>query len=214
MATNTDQTESLIKWISLVLSGIANWIAINAFLATVVKQDPLLVLLMTAAAIGIAGIIYLVRNHLPIVPLLIVLIGSLVLAIVAWSSLASWGVSPVKISITDPREGSSVTLPYLAKGTVSDTDAKVHVIVHPLSVSEMWVQQSPIVDAQGNWQSTVFFGTDTLGIGERYEVIALATNDNFLVTWATGNSLSEGQKMTSLPHKSNRSNLVTVTRPK
>ncbi|MBI4670844.1 MAG: hypothetical protein HY741_04140 [Chloroflexi bacterium] len=216
MATNTGQTENLIKWVSLVLSAIASWIAINAFIAIVVKQDPLLILLMTATAITIAVVLNYARNRIRfgIVPVIFALVASGILAIVAWSWLAGSGVTPVKISINDPQDGTNVTLRYLAKGTVSDADAKVYVILHPLTVSEMWVQQTPIVDAQGNWQSTVIFGTDTLGIGDRYELIALATNDNFLVSWATGNSLSNGQVVTSLPRKSNRSNLATVIRPK
>ena len=146
MATNTGQTENLIKWVSLVLSAIASWIAINAFIATVVKQDPLLILLMTATAIAIAGVLnYMIRRiRLGIVPVIIALVGSGVLAVVAWSLLASSGVTSVKISINDPQDGASVTLRYLAKGTVSDADARVYVIVHPLTVSEMWVQQPPI----------------------------------------------------------------------
>jgi len=197
-----------------ILDLVAAWIAITAFLASIVKQDPLLIFLMTVAAIALAGIVYKIGPRVGRVPSLIILTGLVVLAIIAWSLLASSGVTPIKVNITEPQDGGNVTMQYLVKGTVSDPNVRVYVIVHPLRVSEMWVQQPPIVDGTGNWQASANFGTETLGIGERYELIALATNDNFLVTWATGNSLSEGQKLTSLPRKSNRSNLATVTRPK
>jgi len=218
MTADRGQTENPILWILVFASAIADWIAITAFLASIVKQDPILIFSMIIAAIAIVGIVYKVRPLLSragIVPILTAFfIGSLVLVVIAWSLLASSAVTPIKVNITDPQDGASVTMQYLVKGTVSDPDAKVYVIVHPLRVSEMWVQQLPIVGGEGNWQASVYFGTETLGIGERYELIALATNDNFLITWATGNALGEGQKLTSLPRKSNRSNLITVTRPK
>ena len=210
-------TES-INGVLTLISAIEAWIAITAFLARIVKRDPLLISLMVGVAVIIAGTTYLViRNPPPIVPVLIALIGSLVLAIVAWLLLASSGVTRLQVNITDPEDGGTVTRPdsgYLAKGTVSDPSARVHVLVSTLPSTDKWVQQPATVDGGGNWQATVYFGDKRISPREKYEAIALATNDNFLVTWATGNSLSQGQKLPSLPRKSNKSRLITVTRLK
>lgn len=195
-------------------AAVADWIAITAFLAKALTKDPLLILLMVVAAIVVAVVVYAVRRRVRLVPVAIVFVVSVLLATIAWSWLASSGVTPLRVNITDPPDGGNVTMQYFVKGTVADPDARVYVVVHPLRVSEMWVQKPPIVDRSGNWQTQATFGGDALGIGESYEVIALATNDNFVATWATGNSLSEGRKLTSLPRKSNRSNRVTVIRPK
>jgi len=206
--------ENLIKRILVMISVIADWLSISAFLATIVKQDPLLILFMTVAAIALVGVAYLLISAIGIRVALAACIGSLVLVIVAWSLLASSELAPLTVKIIDPQPGGSVTRPYLAKGTVSDPSARVFVIVRTLPVTERWVQQPSIVDGSGNWQTSVYFGDAAIGGEEQYEMIALATSDNFLVTWATGNSLSEGQKLLSLPRKSNKSSLITVTRPK
>jgi hypothetical protein len=218
---DSDQSKSPNKWplILLILSAIADWISITTFVAIYVKQDPLLILLMLVAAAIIAGITYWVIRIIrpPLLLVLIVFIGSVMLAIVAWSLLASSEVTPLEVNITDPQDGGSVTRPdqgYLVKGTVSDPNASVYVIVRTLPAPEMWVQQPAIVGGEGKWHASVYFGDKIISPGERYEVIALATNDNFLVTCATGNSLSQGDNLLSLPRKSNKSSLITVTRPR
>ncbi len=215
MGTDSDQNK-LIARILILIAVVADWSAVTAIFAKIVNQDPLLIFLMTIAAIVIGGVGYLLisKFRIGIRGGLITFIVSLVLTIVAWSLLASSEVTPLKVNITDPQDGRSVTRLYLAKGTVSDPNSKVYVIVRTLRMSQLWVQQPPIVDGGGNWQASVYFGNEMISSDERYEVIALATTDNFLVTWATGNLLSEGQELLSLPRKSNKSGLITVTRPK
>jgi len=216
MATGQGQAEGPINLILVVASAIADLTAVSSLLATLVKQDSLLILLIIVATVALIGAIYRFRGTIlhNVVRLLIFFVASVILAVVFWALLANSRVTPTKVSITDPQDTTPVTMQYLVKGTVSDPNSRVYVVVHPLRVSEMWVQQSPIVDGEGNWESSATFGTESLGIGERYQVIALATNDNFLVAFATGNLLREGQKLTSLPRKSNRSSLITVTRPR
>ena len=213
-ATVSGQPKGLI-WILTSTAAIADWIAITAFIASMLKQNALLIFFMTVAAIVFAVVVYFLSPRIGIRGALIASIGSLVLAIIAWSLLASSGVTSLKVNITDPQDDGNVTRlsgPYLAKGTVSDPNARVYVIVRTLPMPDSWVQQPAIVGGGGNWQTPVYFGDATPKIGEKYEVIALATNDNFLVTWATGNSFSENQRLLSLPRKSNKSSLITVTR--
>jgi hypothetical protein len=209
-------TANKVLWI---LSALANLVAVSSFLATIIKSNPILILLITIAAVVLFGLVYLAKQtwHLTgragLVTTSIITILSAVLAVIAWSLLANSSLTPVKVTIIDPQPNGNVSLQYLVKGTVSDSNATAYVIVHPLRVSDMWVQQIPIVDGEGNWQSSCIFGHEGLGAGEQFQVIALATNDNFLVNWATGNSLSEGDTLTRLPQKSNKSALITVTRP-
>jgi hypothetical protein len=220
MTIEAKEHRNPLNWYLIVASVISDLAAVSALLASIIKQDPTLILLILAAIALFVAAAYKMRkskflmSRAGLIPVFGFLVFSVVLVVVAWSLLANSRITPITIAIVDPAEGGNVTLQYLVKGTVSDPNARVHVIVHPLKVSEMWVQQSPIIDGNGNWQASCTFGAETLGIGERYEVIALATNENFLVSWATGNLLGEGDKLISLPRKSNRSNLVTVTRPK
>ena len=127
--------------------------------------------------------------------------------------LSNMELEPVDITIIDPQNGKNVTMEYLVRGMASDSEARVYVLVHPLSTREIWVQTQPIVSPDGSWQVICCFGTETLGIGDQYEVIALATKENFLVNLFTGNCLRAGQKLKRLPQETNISNVVTVIRP-
>ncbi len=84
-------------------------------------------------------------------------------------------------------------------------------IVRPLIPLDYWIQEPPTIDANGNWQANVHIGEMNEGSGGKYEILALATHENFLVTWVTGNSLPIGKRQ-DLPNSTNRSNIVTVTR--
>jgi len=139
-------------------------------------------------------------------------ISSIILAIFFWASLRSIKVSPIHLTIDEPKDASEIEeYRYLVKGTVSDVNSKVYVVVRPFETLDYWVQEPPTVDAYGNWQVYAYFGEKGIGIGDKYEVIALATDENFLVTRASGNYLQLG-KTNSIPTNTNRSNFVTVTR--
>ncbi len=197
---------SPIKWVLAIASYIADLFTVAVILAPIVKQNALLIFFILVAAIGLFAAFYLLRQK---IQYWMVFVGSMLFAALAVLLLVNYDVTPLQVSITDPRDGANVTTPCLIEGTVSDPKAKVYVFVRAQRESEMVVQQLPIVDGEGKWQGSVHLAID---VGELYEVIALAVNDNSLVTCVTGNVFSEGQKLTSLPTKSNKSNLVTVTR--
>jgi len=208
-----------IKQALTIGAAIAEIISLTIYVASLINQDALLVLAISVLVVVFtAGVYGLIRldffKRLSIGPILVVFLISVAVAVIAWSWLASINIKPIQVVIAKPSNGENVTMRYLVQGTVSDPNSKVHVIIHPLTVPKMWVQNPPIVGIDGSWQTDVYFGTDTLGIGDKYEVIALATNENFLVTFATGNFLREGQIIDSLPRNTNMSNIVTVTRPK
>jgi hypothetical protein len=61
------------------------------------------------------------------------------------------------------------------QGKVSDPDAKVWVIVHPLEVSDYWVQAKPSVSEDGTWRVKVYVGRPGPDdVGKSFEILALA----------------------------------------
>lgn len=219
LMANRQGSSEVVKQALTIGAAIAEIISLTIYIASLINQDALLILaisvLVVIFAIAVYGLIRLdFFKHLSIGPILVVFLISVAVTVIAWSWLASISIKPIQVVITNPPNDGNVTMRYLVQGTVNDPNSKVHVIIHPLTVPKMWVQNPPIVGTDGNWQTDVYFGTDILGIGDRYEVIALATNENFLITFATGNFLREGQILESLPRNTNRSNVVTVTRPK
>ncbi|MEW6607349.1 MAG: hypothetical protein AB1414_07835 [bacterium] len=110
------------------------------------------------------------------------------------------------IEITDPHNGQNVTHIYTVKGKVSHHELKFYVLVHPLSTRAWWVQSFPDVQDDGTWKSGCCFGTDVLGIGDSYEIWAIATKEKLYV----------GQQIDvdEVPEITVGSNVVRVTRPK
>ncbi len=202
-----------------ISTGIA--VVVNAAIqfANVLKQDSMLII-----AIAMLLIVFVVTvqrlikldlfkriNSIIILMVFLMLVAS---AVVAWSWLAEFKIKTIEVNITNPSGGDNVTMRYVVKGTVSDPSSRIYVIVHPLLRTDMWVSYPSMVSPDGKWQDDVYFGTETLGIDEQYEITAIATNENFLVTLATGNFLHEGQIIPTLPRNTNKADVVTVFRPK
>ncbi len=202
-----------------VVSAIADVSAVSALVAQFVRQDQYLVLVIVAVAvIAILVLGWLIQrrwiDRQNLIVLGVLCVTSIVIAIVFWASLSSVKVTPIQVEILAPQDGVRIdSYRYLVKGTVSDPNARVYVVVRPLRPQDYWIQEQPTVDAKGNWQANAYFGEPPPGpgAGEDYEIIALATNENSVVTCMTGNCLQVG-KTKDIPRNTNRSNLVTVTR--
>lgn len=111
-----------------------------------------------------------------------------------------------KLEITSSAEGATVTMTELVRGTVSDPKLNVYVLIHPLTTNLWWVQNIPTVGPDGKWQSFCYFGTENLGIGEPYEIIAVATFKKKLY--------KPGDTLEIVPLDLLRSRIVTVRRAK
>ena len=109
-----------------------------------------------------------------------------------------------KLEITSPSDGATVTMTELVRGTVSDPKLNVYVLIHPLTTNLWWVQNIPTVGPGGKWQSFCYFGTENLGIGEPYEIIAVATSKKKLY--------KPGDTLEIVPLDLLRSRIVTVRR--
>jgi len=181
--------------------------------AAFIEQNLLLIIGLVIVIIVMFGISWLLLNMTRVV-LVVGLVIASIAVIPLWIWLANIELKPIDAAITAPTSAEMVTMKSTIRGKVSDPNAQVHVLIHPLATQETWVQQSPIVGRDGTWQTAVFFGTPTLGIDEDYEIIVLATRENFIINFVTGNSLKPGQVLTQLPERTNKSQVITVHRIK
>lgn len=95
---------------------------------------------------------------------------------------------------------------YFARGThsglIDNPGLNLYVLVHPHTTDKWWVQNLPAVFSDGSWQTTIYFGTETQGIGDDYTVSAIITTED----------LEVAEILSSLPSYVAESH-VTVTRP-
>lgn len=74
-----------------------------------------------------------------------------------------------------PEVGHTVVV----EGTTNNPDAVICVLVHPLQSDTWWVQNLPGLpdqqpDGTWSWRTSVFCGTERLGLGEKFELLAVA----------------------------------------
>lgn len=109
----------------------------------------------------------------------------------------------VQVQIEEPKETSEVGLREIVKGRVSDPAVRPYVLVHPMLTDLWWVQRRPSRPNQdGSWRTLCYFGTETQGKGEFFEIVAIVTDAN----------LEEGQTLEDLPSGAIRSDIVMVKR--
>lgn len=110
-----------------------------------------------------------------------------------------------QIEIRSPASGEEVEVETLVEGWVSDPKAQVYVLVRPLRTKYWWVQRLPApANRDGSWQTLVNIGTETEGIGEPFEIVALVTK----------RKLHEGDRLEVLPERTALSDSVRVHRRK
>jgi hypothetical protein len=126
--------------------------------------------------------------------------------------------NPVDVRITSPSTGTTVgKAEIFIAGTVSPPDARVLVLVHPVDSDRWWVQLEPSVtqpDSNQNasqWETTIYLGDETHGIGEQFEVVALGSEAALVFDILTGRYYPTGAEVDALPPLS-RSNVVSLCR--
>ena len=110
----------------------------------------------------------------------------------------------LELRITSPVDGADAKLQSTVTGEVSEPKVQVHVLVHPVTTDQWWVQRPPSAGQDGKWKTTVFFGTKSHGIDEEFEVLAIATRKCL----EAGDTID----VSELPTDGVRSLIVTVTR--
>jgi hypothetical protein len=111
--------------------------------------------------------------------------------------------SDVQVRIEFPRDGASVGQRPNIKGSISNRDATVWLIVHPLETGAYWVQ--PAISVRGGtWQAIPYIGRlGNLDLGKKFELMAIAN---------AREEISEGQIYSYWPAATSESQVITVVR--
>lgn len=122
--------------------------------------------------------------------------------VVALSSATT--VAQMKVAITSPADGSSVVERPTVEGTISDSKATIWVVVHPLEVSDYWVQPRVTVRETGSWKVQIFVGRPgRVDVGKLFEIRAVANPKT---------ALHEGLVLDRWPESAAISELIEVAR--
>jgi hypothetical protein len=110
----------------------------------------------------------------------------------------------LKVEITAPVDKASVPQRPIVEGRASDPSATVWVVVHPLEVSDYWVQPRVTVRANGSWKVQINIGRPgSLDVGKTFEIRAVAN---------PASELAEGKVQADWPKASAISDVIEVTR--
>jgi hypothetical protein len=108
------------------------------------------------------------------------------------------------LRITSPLDKARVPERPYVEGTVTDSNAKVWVIVHPMEVSDYWVQPSVTVKENSTWKVKIYIGRPgSIDVGKQFEIMAV-TNPKA--------SLKEGTVLSGWPEAQEKSQVIEVTR--
>lgn len=93
----------------------------------------------------------------------------------AWQQRKLEELKRLEINIIKPKDGGSVSERPYVRGTVADPNAKVWVIVHPMEVSNYWVQPRVSVKKDGTWKVCIYVGRPgSVDVGKHFEIMAVA----------------------------------------
>ena len=84
------------------------------------------------------------------------------------------------ISIISPTDGSHVCMKTLVSGTIFAPSVQVFVLIHPMTNDRFWVQPVSNMRPDGKWESYCHFGESKEGIGQPFEIIAIASKNKKL----------------------------------
>lgn len=108
------------------------------------------------------------------------------------------------IRITEPADGDSVPWRPFVEGTVTNPDAKVRVVVHPMKIPDRWVQPDVTVDEDSTWKVQIYIGEPgSAHVGEHFEIMAFANPKK---------KLPEGKVLKKWPKAQCKSQVVEVIR--
>lgn len=99
-------------------------------------------------------------------------------------------IEKIKIGINNPPDDAEVGHTAIVKGDVSDPGLNIYVFVHPLLTDLWWCQRRPSPSgSNGLWRTLCYFGTETKGIGEYFDVVAVAACGSKL--WKQGQVIKQ-----------------------
>lgn len=114
------------------------------------------------------------------------------------------GQQQVNLRITDPEDKTKVPIRPYIEGTTTDINSKVRVIVHPMEVSDYWVQPNVSVKENGSWKVKIYIGRPgSIDVGKQFEIMAVANPKK---------SIKEGDVLSGWPDSQAKSQIIEVTR--
>ncbi len=114
------------------------------------------------------------------------------------------GGQQLNIRITAPSDNTAVPERPFVEGKVMDPSAAVWVVVHPMAVSDYWVQQRITVRADGMWRVMIFVGRPgSIDVGNHFEIMAVANPKM---------RLKEGDILKEWPEAQAKSQVIEVIR--
>lgn len=129
--------------------------------------------------------------------------GVLMVAILFLFSLQACAQS-LNINISSPNDGDHVSERPIVTGTVSEEQAIVWVIVHPMETSDYWVQPAVTIRRGGIWRVQIYIGRPgNIDVGKHFEIRAVANPIN---------ELHEGDVLSNWPTAEAQSEVIEVIR--
>jgi hypothetical protein len=109
-----------------------------------------------------------------------------------------------KIWITEPKDRGTVPERPYVEGKVSDPNAEVWLVVHPMEVADYWVQPRLTVRRDGTWRVSIYIGRPgNADVGKHFEIMAIANPKR---------PLKEGDVLKFWPDAEMKSEVVEVVR--
>ena len=109
-----------------------------------------------------------------------------------------------QVWITEPKNRDEVPERQYIEGKVSNATAAVWLVIHPMDVTDYWVQPQLTVHQDGTWQVDGYVGRPgNTDVGKRYEIMAIANPKR---------PLKEGDKLRFWPDAESKSEVVEVVR--
>ena len=105
----------------------------------------------------------------------------------------------IKIVITAPCNDARVAQRQFVEGVVTDSNAHVWVVIHPMEAADFWVQPGVTVRDGGKWKVLCYFGEP--GPGKHYEVVAFVDPRE---------KIREGQLLSGWPDAQTKSQTIEV----
>ncbi|MGO9116834.1 MAG: hypothetical protein ACLQPD_04390 [Desulfomonilaceae bacterium] len=108
--------------------------------------------------------------------------GTIILSIMIFmvAVTSGWSADKVTVSVSAPEGDTEVCMLTTVKGTVSDAKLHVFVGILPYKANRIWIQPKPTVASTGKWGCGCYFGTQTEGIDQEFEIRAIATRNDKL----------------------------------
>ena len=124
---------------------------------------------------------------------------------------ANVAITKIDDAAVNTEQKATVGQRVSVEGIISDPNAIVCVLVHPMTTDTWWVQNPPSPPTQidentWRWRTMVYCGTETLGLNEDFEIVVLAEGKRAVCQ--KGKQIKGDEFPNELP----RSEIITVFR--